>query len=386
MRRGWIVLLLVVAATLQAAEKQKALTVDQLCALVESQSSAHVKDSSLAEQLRKVTLTERLPSWQAVALQTKYRLGAKTIKELNLLADESAFLVLPVSAQPQMPVPAKDVLQALWNNAIHVEASTLEHLPNFLASRETHVYSNVPEGSSPIFEMHAERVFSHEITYRNGAEVPFENRYKVKQEELQGLVTTGEFGPMLKLVLLDLPEGKLRWSHWEQMPAGPAVVLQYEVPRAHAHFSMRLSCCATHTMYDQYLREVQYARTSAYHGEIAIDPATGSVLRLTVIPEFEAKDLIESAGIAIDYDWRMIGDKRHLCPVHSVAHFSIDVERILLPILAGQSNLSLAGMQQRQFEDAQQRLAGVHLYWINSVEFKNYRHFESSFRLLPVNE
>ena len=385
MRRGWIVVFLIASATLLEAEKQKARSVDQLCALVESESAAHAKDSSVADQLRKTALTERLSPWQAEALEAKYRLGAKTIKELDLLVAESAFLALPVSAQPQAPVPAQSVLQALWNNAIHVEAHTLEHLPNFLASRETHVYSNMPQSAAPIFQMHAERVFSYEITYRNGAEAPIEERGKRPKEELQGLVTTGEFGPMLKNVLLDLPGGQLRWSHWEQMPAGPAVVLQYEVPRAHSHFSMRLSCCATHTVYDQYLKEISYAQTPGYHGEIAIDPATGSVLRLTVIPEFAAQDLIESAGIAIDYDWRTIGDKRHLCPVHSVAHFTIAAEKILLSATSNSGNLALVGMRQRQLEDAQQQLGGVHLQWINSVEFRNYHHFESSFRLLPAD-
>ena len=41
-----------------------------------------------------------------------------------------------------------------------------------------------------------------------------------------GLVSSGEFGSALGMILADIVEGNLSWSHWEQTSAGPGSSLQ----------------------------------------------------------------------------------------------------------------------------------------------------------------
>jgi hypothetical protein len=370
------------AATLLGAQQTE--SVEQLREQLSRQVMTHKKDRSVASALRNTRLSERLSPWDVEALQTQMRMGPKTTEALNLLVANSALLDPPRSAQPQNPVPPKEELQALWSKAIQMEADALRHLPDFLANRTTHVYSNVPQGASPVFQLHQERVFQREITYRDGDEIVTDAQDKPKGAgEIQGLVTSGEFGPMLRNVLLDLPGGKLQWNHWEKMPAGVAAVLSYQVPEEHSHFAMRMVCCTLHTSYDASLKVMHYEHMPAYHGEISVDAATGSVLRLTVIPEFMPQDFPESAGIAINYDWRTIGGQRYLCPVYSVASLMVEAEKLVGTESDSSANLAMAGMRASAFHEAQQRLTSVRLQWTNAVEFSNYHHFASSFRLVP---
>ncbi|WP_420237847.1 hypothetical protein ACOBR2_20025 [Telmatobacter bradus] len=378
----WMVLVLLATTSLLRA--QQTVSIDHLRDELSRLAMTHKKDQSIASVLRHETLGERLSLWDVEALQAQMRLGPKTTEALNLLVANSALLDPPRSAQPQKPAPPPEELQALWTRAIQMEADALRHLPDFLADRTTHVYSNIPEGSSPVFQLHQERVFQREITYRDGAEVAVDPQNKPKGAgEVQGLVTSGEFGPMLESVLLDLPGGKLHWGHWEKMPAGVAAVLDYQVPEEHSHFATRMVCCTLHTSYDQFLKVMHYEHMPAYHGEISVDATTGSVLRLTVIPEFKPQDFPESASIAINYDWRTIGGQRYLCPVYSVASLQVEAEKLTTSESDSSGNLAMVGMRASAFHEAQQRLANVRLQWTNAVEFGNYHHFASSFRLLP---
>jgi len=58
---------------------------------------------------------------------------------------------------------------------------------------------------------------------------------------------------------------------------------------------------------------------SGYHGEIAVDPSDGSILRVTVIAELKLDNPITSANLAVDYGPVEIGGRTYICPVKSVA-------------------------------------------------------------------
>ena len=90
----------------------------------------------------------------------------------------------------------------------------------------------------------------------------------------RGLSSFGEFGPILSTVLIDLPQGKLAWSHWEQHDATRVAVFGFSVPKAASHYEVRF-CCVSGDQFRQF---------SAYHGEITIDPDDGTILRLRYSP------------------------------------------------------------------------------------------------------
>jgi hypothetical protein len=60
-------------------------------------------------------------------------------------------------------------------------------------------------------------------------------------------------------------------------------------------------------------------KISAYHGEIAIDPADGSILRLSVIADLEPADQVVKSNILVEYGPVEIGARSYICPVKSVS-------------------------------------------------------------------
>lgn len=95
----------------------------------------------------------------------------------------------------------------------------------------------------------------------------------------RGLTSFGEFGPLLSAVLLDLPQGKLAWSHWEQESAKPVAVFGFSVPKAASDYEVKF-CCVGGSPFVQF---------TGYHGEITINPEDGAILRLTLLADL-AKD------------------------------------------------------------------------------------------------
>jgi hypothetical protein len=120
-----------------------------------------------------------------------------------------------------------------------------------------------------------------------------------------GLVTNGEFGPILVGVLRDSLASKIAFLRWERGPNGSTAVFGYTVPESGSHFTVDTTIG-------------NWARTAhpAYHGEIEIDPASGEVLRLSEIADTNP---VEPASIAVEYAPVTIGGRSYICPVRGVA-------------------------------------------------------------------
>ena len=58
---------------------------------------------------------------------------------------------------------------------------------------------------------------------------------------------------------------------------------------------------------------------SGYHGEIAIDPSSGAILRLEVEADVGAFAPVARSGIMVAYVPVEIGGKTFICPVRSVS-------------------------------------------------------------------
>ena len=104
----------------------------------------------------------------------------------------------------------------------------------------------------------------------------------------------------------------------------------------------------------------------AYHGEIAIDPATGSVLRLTMLTDLAAPFQTISEGIRVDYGPEDIGGRTYICPVKGVAFSRLPAEAA--------SPWNGSGLTP----PLQTRL--------NDVSFTNYHLFRADVRILGSSE
>jgi hypothetical protein len=64
---------------------------------------------------------------------------------------------------------------------------------------------------------------------------------------------------------------------------------------------------------------VVFQQFSGYRGEIAIDPATGTILRLMLIADAKPTDRLTQANILVEYGPVVLDGKTYVCPVRSVA-------------------------------------------------------------------
>ena len=115
-----------------------------------------------------------------------------------------------------------------------------------------------------------------------------------------GLSTTGEFGPILTVVVGDAAHGKVAWSHWEPGSAKPLAVFLYSVPEAASHYAIAEDSTGASTF-------------PAYHGEIAVDPDTGAIFRIALFAVTPTNR--SESGIVVDYGPVVIAGKTYTCPV-----------------------------------------------------------------------
>ena len=139
-----------------------------------------------------------------------------------------------------------------------------------------------------------------------------------KDKKPEGLTTWGIFGPILGTVLEDAARSKLAWSHWEQGVSGPMAVFSYSVPKEKSHYTVDY-CCVAEQSATSVADLSPFRQIVAYHGEIAVDPASGTILRLMLQAEMKASDPVAKSSIMVEYGPVEIGDRTYFCPVRSVS-------------------------------------------------------------------
>ena len=103
------------------------------------------------------------------------------------------------------------------------------------------------------------------------------------------------------------------WSHWERGADGLQAVFRYVVPQAASHFEVNFCCLADPD------GTISLSKIAAYHGEVAIDPASGAILRVTVDAHLEPRLPMLSSAIMVEYGPVVIGEKTYICPTRSVS-------------------------------------------------------------------
>jgi hypothetical protein len=308
----------------------RTVTVEQLRHIL---AGAHGQsDAKLAGDLSGLEPSERLSTATLAQLEAAAP-GPRSQEALLEVADSSAFLPLPPSEMLNQPAPDAAGFRAIIDHAIQYLGKTIPNLPNFLATRDTRHFEDSPfqqeiDNSRSVgagvstqsvsnahlaigepywLPMYSAGRSAVEVTYRAGHEVPTTQAETEKEAERLGLTTKGEFGPVLAIVVSDGLRNKLYWDHWETGAAGRVAVFRYTVAQAGSHYTVSYPS-------ESGVKLI----TPAYHGLVALDPATGAVLRLTIVAEMPAPYQLVQVGIVVEYGPVRLGDKDYICPVHAV--------------------------------------------------------------------
>jgi VWFA-related protein len=344
------------------------LDVAQLESLLEQDHGE--SDSTLAAELSGMELTERMSSARLTAWKSRLP-GKKSWQALVGVADASAFLALPAADVPALPEPSLAERREQLTRIIHYLGELMPTLPNLFATRTTERYEEPKQGENDTWKtaradraLHVEASDSVTVLYRNGGD--FEDAatkgHKKPKETTRQLETHGTFGAILAMVMNGAVRGRIVWGGWEKGDSGPVAVFRYAVPQSESRYQVS-NCC-----YPDYLGGGTFELSPAYHGRISFDPATGTILRLTVQPDLTEKMPLIRSDVAVEYGPIQAGGNTYICPVHSV---SVLRGRTARPIHQWGETFETYGPFETMLTD---------------VSFRDYHRFGSTSEVLPAFE
>ncbi len=372
---AFLLLLGLTGGTASAQTQMSVSQIEQLLSTLHRQ-----QDAKVAHQLSSIEPTERITATRLAHWMMDFP-GGLSHDALTALADTSAFLGLPAADLPTTAPPDIATQRQILARVLDYVGKTVPKLPDFSAQRSTTYFeeatpdqlrlqqqfqiyqlnyskasyrplgprdSSAPKGAQLYFD----GTWNTIVTYRDGREVeeaPAGNE-KNARAPLSGLTTSGEFGPILSVVNEDANHGKIVWSHWEQGIGVPLAVFHYEVPRERSHYAVTAS-------------EGDDPEFPAYQGEIAADPASGAIFRISVQADHLHSNAMTEASILVEYAPVLIGGSTYICPVRGVAN----------------SNQPISGSIGSSNGPSIQLLT-----FVNDVSFTQYHLFRSESRVLPA--
>lgn len=376
-----LLILGLLAATTLCSDAAKRLSVAQLEQLLAADASKHKQDVEIATQLAGTALSERIPESTFERLTSQLAANPQASLAFRVIANQAEFLSLPpaqsvADAAPD-PIAQKRMLEAARNYV----SETLTRLPNLLATRTINLYDDTPhaikQGNWPSrLGLHQVGTSHAEISViREREDQPAAQGSAVWQSKI-GLVSGGEFGTTLGMIFADFAKGDVHWRNWERTPVGLLAVFAYSVPRPASHFEIissfqreanvegvsaptgvgGISGIATRPNISSSNVAVVHTRP-AYHGAIWLEPATGTIQRISMEADMN-KDLpFRRAAILIEYGAVEIAGARFICPVRSLA-------------------LSESPPNAQSLSD------NTATAWLNETIFTDYHRFASSARIV----
>lgn len=367
--------------------QKERVTVDQLEKIIAGLLGS--SDQDVAHRLEQLELTQRLTP--ARYGRMRHRLPGKASADaLMALYDLSEFDELASPDTPQAPAPDAATEGKIISTAVEFVARTTRKMPDLFATRQLarfedlQVIHGLPQplvaDVKPLIIVDQSTGTVH---FREGQEVVESASKGAGARSLgMGLDTWGIFGPILEIVMTDVLNSKIGWSHWEDGPSGPLAVFRYAVPQAASHYNVRFCCYLA----DDGLPS-SFAATPGYHGELAIDPNTGSVLRLVLKVDFKtdpARQIDQERNpllrndVLVEYGPVDIAGKQYICPVRTASVMTSWT-------LGRQGPLKRPMPGGEGPKVAKKALAIMEFSRVNSINeaaFSNYHVFRSEMRIV----
>ena len=376
---------ILISLTLPALAAGK-ITVAQLEQLV---TAAHsISDKAAAEQIGALILSERISNARLEKMESQLP-GPESKSALDALACAAQFLDLPSSDIPQTPPPSIDQQRAIVLRAVQFAADNLHQMPDLLATRKTVEYLNVEyapqswtskmasdNAARPDFDIQGpfRTVGSSQaaMVYRNGHE-EFDHGGASASPRTYRVINRGAFGEFLRLVMTDMIQSSITFSHWEQDRGKTLAVFRYSVPKGKANYQWTY-CCTDGPGGKRLLVQ----DPAAYRAELAIDPQTGAVMRLVVKTDPDS-NVILKASEAVEYGPVDIGERQYFCPVKDVVLFitrDYDAEAGNFAVGEQPDFLSTVRSSNTPFLSVA----------LNHASFDNYHVFRSNVQILSSDD
>jgi hypothetical protein len=366
-------------------------------------------DKALARQLGELELTERLSTLRLEKLQASLP-GKQSRQALHVLSDISAFRDLPAAEIPSLAVPDSDTQNKILSKTANYIREKLPRQIDLVVRRDTAQYDNlkivsftdsaVPPTARPkktVTEAlanaqvginlsvasavvknqpyHLIETSSEKATYRNGAEElvgPRQNPKAPPHPPRPGLSNWGVFGPLLEVVVHDISATKTEWGHWEQGQTSTLAVFRYSIPEDQSNYDVQYCCFTSDRNSSSEFWNV-YETLVAYRGEIAVDPETGAILRLTLQTDIPSDAPIYRADILVEYGPVELGGKQYLLPTKSVSIYEAPV-----PVRVNEANCADFHCTPANFVHPNDTV-------VSDTDYHSWHVFRGETRILPTD-
>jgi len=122
-----------------------------------------------------------------------------------------------------------------------------------------------------------------------------------------GVVSTGEFGGILRSIFDPDSQTSFRWESWKNVRRRPVGVYAYRVEEIHSSYYVKSGAPGN-----------VHQAIVGFHGTLEIDRETGQVIHLGHIADHIPSELKMSRAVTeVDYDFIEVAGNRCLLPVHS---------------------------------------------------------------------
>ncbi|WP_109485476.1 VWA domain-containing protein [Occallatibacter savannae] len=248
---------------------------------------------------------------------------------------KGALAIVPATNAVQAPSPeeVKQLVADTRERALHY----VDSLPNFVCIEVTsRSYDPTGAGRWKLRDTVTELLRYHDKSEtRTMIEIDGKPASNAR-EGMKGTFSSGELGGVLRAVFADKANADFQWKETDTLGAATVQVFDYHVEQKNSEFSV--------VGMDN--RQVMVG----FHGQAYIDAAAHNVRRITLIADDMPKDFpTHYTSIGVDYDYVSINNHDYLMP-------------------------SSAQLRLKQ---------GRHEAVMNNIEFRNYRRFGSSVRILP---
>jgi hypothetical protein len=222
----------------------------------------------------------------------------------------------------------------ILGQAVDYVNKTISRLPNFFARRTIVEYHELPMQPGQTWKtatgdrsLHLDQTITATLLFRDGKEVVVDQATKGKplNKGEPTLSTVGTFGSLLQTVVggATTASSTVSWARWEQGVNGLQAVFHYDVPQESPFFYTWFGYLADDD------RVLQAQKKSRFHGEFAVDPASGAIFRLTVQADVEPRLPLARSDVMVEYSPVVIGGNTYICPTRSV---TISRERSVIDI------------------------------------------------------
>jgi hypothetical protein len=361
-------LVLMIAAPAWCA---RTITVGQLEDLLRSLQQDKKTDTEVATALKQVVLSQELTRSTMNSL-VSYVPGPLATEQVYVLEARSADLIPPSSDLPTTPAPDAAIQQAMLAKADTYVAGTYDQLPNLTALKttlrfqdnvETIAASSGIQGSatdvvvgggfsSPATFVHYINSSEGEVASEHGAEKFFSEKDKTPWGANK-MIALEEPDPALGTILKEAEAANsLRWLRWELVNGRPVAVFSFAVARKKSHLDVNVCCfpninqTGVATFYTattaaalgdggggggggvagNYQTRTEwhsFKSTVPYHGEVFIDPESGTVVRCIVEAELKPSEVVHRIDTRIDYGPVKVGNATLILPVKTYVNTEV---------------------------------------------------------------